>query len=284
VRREGGQERHLPAVRRPDDSLSLPAEVRGCLTSSAVGPDLRRALASRGFNILLPLSEPSFDGACAPITPGITLRSLFAEATSAMIVASGGRDLFRCFRASPEAGDGGTHPLDRFTRAAVTAVTDEELRTAGIGYRLFFPFVDIGSAPALPFQRLGRAAGLGPPGPLGLQIHPEFGPWWAYRALIALAADGDVVDRIGGGATARPRGAACVGCPAPCVAACPAGAVRVAGFSIADCHARRLTAPACRHSCEARIHCVVGPGHRYTDEQLAFHMAASMPVMPVARP
>ena len=37
------------------------------------------------------------------------------------------------------------------------------------------------------------------------------------------------------------------------------------------------TAEPCRLSCAARIACVRGPEHRYTDAQLAFHMAASMP-------
>jgi len=39
----------------------------------------------------------------------------------------------------------------------------------------------------------------------------------------------------------------------------------------------RLAAEACRLSCAARIACVRGPVHRYSDAQLAFHMAASMP-------
>jgi epoxyqueuosine reductase QueG len=138
-----------------------------------------------------------------------------------------------------------------------------------VAYRLYFPFTD--SVPALPFQRLGRAAGLGAPGPLGLQIHPGFGPWWAYRALIAIA--GASIEPAG-----APVGDGCAGCPAPCVAACPAGAVRLTGFSVVDCHARRLTAPACHLSCDARVRCVRGVEHRYTEEQLAFHMAASMPV------
>jgi ferredoxin len=216
----------------------------------------------------------------------LTLRAILPEASNAIIVGSGGRDLFRCFRASTEAGDGGAHPLDRFTRAAVATAASEALRASGIGYRVVFPFVGsfASSEPVLPFQRLGRAAGVGAPGPLGLQIHPRFGPWWAYRALIAIAVDGGVVDEIIGGAVDAPGGDRCAGCPAPCVAACPAGAVRLTGFSIVDCHARRLTAPACRLSCVARIRCVVGTEHRYTDEQLAFHMAASMPVIPVARP
>ena len=241
-----------------------------------VSTALGAALGARGLDVLMPLSEEAFDGACAPVAPALRLRGLLGEGApgagdpvGAIIVASGGRALFQRFRAAPEAADGARNPLDRFTRAAVDAAAVETLGAAGVAYRTYFPFTE--SVPALPFQRLGRAAGLGGPGPLGLQIHPELGPWWAYRALIALAGDwSDVVPatRLGDG---------CAGCPAPCVAACPAGAVRLTGFSVADCHARRRTAPACHLSCDARLRCIRGVEHRYAEEQLAFHMAASMP-------
>ena len=138
----------------------------------------------------------------------------------------------------------------------------------GVAYALRFPFLHGEPGAHLPFQRLGRAAGLGASSPLGLQVHPTYGPWWAYRGLI-------VVD------VALPPGPrlrdACAGCPAPCVQACPAGAVRVAGFDVPSCHARRLTAEPCRLSCAARIACIRGPEHRYRDEELAFHMLASLP-------
>ena len=148
----------------------------------------------------------------------------------------------------------------------------ETLGPLGIGHAVSFPFE--GAAPLIPFQRIGRAAGLGAPGPLGLQIHPVFGPWWAYRALV-------VVNRV---LPARPRlGDACAGCPAPCVEACPGAAVALAGFSIPACHAERLRSEPCRLSCAARIACVRGPEHRYRDDELAFHMAASMPKpLPIA--
>ena len=55
----------------------------------------------------------------------------------------------------------------------------------GTEFEVFHPFAS--ERVHLPFQRLGRAAGLPPPGPLGVQVHPRFGPWWAYRALVALA-------------------------------------------------------------------------------------------------
>ena len=197
-----------------------------------------------------------------------------------MIVGSGGRELFARFREAPERRDGQPSPLDRFTRAAIGAAAAEALQGLAGGHRLLFPFTD--SLPALPFQRLGRAAGLAGPGPLGLQIHPFFGPWWAYRGLIALSlAEVTWSEATWAAGPGAPLGDGCAGCPAPCVDACPAGAVRLAGFSVPDCHARRLASPDCRLSCVARIRCVRGPEHRYTDEQLAFHMAASMPA---ARP
>jgi ferredoxin len=244
---------------------------------------LRASLAARGFNLLLPLSEAAFDGACAPVAPELRLRALHPApdgalgVLGALIVGSGGRELFRQFGDAPERRDGPPSPLDRFTRAAIGAAAEQALDGTPGGYRLLFPFVDVGldRQPALPFQRLGRAAGLGAPGPLGLQVHPVFGPWWAYRGLVALALP---VEAWAAAGAAEPLGDGCAGCEAPCVQACPAGAVRLAGFSVADCHARRLAAPDCRLSCVARIRCVRGPEHRYTDEQLAFHMAASMPL------
>jgi hypothetical protein len=184
-------------------------------------------------------------------------------------VGSGGRDFFAGFRGSAEARDGLPNPLDRYTRAVVEGVTRAALEPLGIAHVERFPFLDPRAGEGhLPFQRLGRAAGLGGPSPLGLQIHPSFGPWWAYRALVVVAAELPAATGLGD---------ACAGCPAPCVGACPAGAVRREGFDVPACHARRLAAEACKLSCAARIACVRGPEHRYTDEQLAFHMRASMP-------
>ncbi len=150
----------------------------------------------------------------------------------------------------------------------VARAAGEALEPLGVAHAPHFPF---GARPLIPFQRLGRAAGLGGPGPLGLQIHPTFGPWWAYRALI-------VLDRPL--PPSAPPGDGCAGCDAPCVAACPAGAVARGGFDVVACHARRAVAEPCRLSCAARIACVRGPQHRYRDEELAFHMRASMPRRP----
>ena len=121
-----------------------------------------------------------------PVAPTLRLRALLGEAApapsdaiSAIIVGSG-RRVFERFRAAPEATDGARHPLDRFTRAAVGAASRRALGAAGVAYRTYFPFTD--SVPALPFQRLGRAAGIGPPGPSG---PAESIPSWGRGGPIA---------------------------------------------------------------------------------------------------
>jgi hypothetical protein len=214
---------------------------------------------------------------------GFRLDDLLTGGRGALVIASGGPRFFDQFDRggpdAPERRDGGRDPLDRYTRRVMAEIAQASLAPTE-RYALAFPFVSesAGTSPAgaepprvIPFQRLGRAAGLGGSGPLGLQIHPTYGPWWAYRALL-------IVDREIP-ATAPP-GDGCAGCDAPCVSACPAGAVRRTGFDIPACRGRRLATVAdnpCRLSCAARIACIRGPEHRYRDVELAFHMAASLP-------
>jgi hypothetical protein len=212
---------------------------------------------------VLPLAAAAFDAACAPVAPALTLAALLPGARAALVVGSGGRAFFEGFA---RARDAGPDPLDRYTRAVVQEAARAALDPLGVAHAELFPFV--GESVVVPFQRLGRAAGLGGPSPLGLQTHPVFGAWWAYRALIVLDAELPAAPPVGDG---------CAGCPAPCVDACPASAVQRSGFVVSACHARRLSAEPCRLSCAARHACIRGPEHRYNDEQLAFHMSASMP-------
>jgi ferredoxin len=243
---------------------------------------LFRGLDDLGLNVRFSVGPVELDAACA--SQGFRLEDLLAGGRGALVIGSGGPAFFDRFdrggRDAPERHDGRPDPLDRYTRRVV-----EEIARACLGggarYALAFPFmaggagaIDRGAGPAvrvIPFQRLGRAAGLGGPSPLGLQIHPFYGPWWAYRALLVIDRELPPSPAIGDG---------CAGCHAPCVAACPAGAVRRDGFDVPACHRRRLaTLPTnpCRLSCAARVACVRGPEHRYRDEELAFHMAASLP-------
>jgi len=242
------------------------------MAQAAVLQALARALEPVGLGLLLPLEAARFDEACAPVAPALRAQALLPGARGAVVIGSAGPAFFDGFAAAaPERADGRPDPLDRYTRRLVEEGARLALAPLGVAYALAFPFLGAARGPHVPFQRLGRAAGLPQPGPLGLQIHPVYGPWWAYRALV-------IVDRelASGPALERP----CEGCPAPCVAACPAGAPQPTGFVIPACHAHRLVAEPCRLSCAARIACIRGPEHRYTDDELAFHMRASMPRAP----
>ena len=220
---------------------------------------LRAALAEEGLHIVRPLSQATLASAGVPLS----LAALLPGARSGLVIGDGGPEFFARFRAR---GDSTLpDPLDAYTRAVVPAALERALGPRAAPFAVRFPFSS--EPPLLPMQSLGRAAGLPPPGPLALQIHPRFGPWWAYRAFAVLALD--LPEETG-------LPSPCAGCPAPCVPACPGGAVDPAGFHLDRCSTRRRADPACHESCAARLSCPVGQAERYPEAQLAFHMRASL--------
>lgn len=242
---------------------------------------LRLRLAEEGLHIVLPLTASAFNEVSAA-EGGPSLEALLLGASGAFVIGDGGPEFFTRFRAA-QRQDGGArvpvpeNPLDEYTRQRVARAVGETLvgRGTTVPHRVIHPFDrDGGGGPKarpLPFQRLGQAAGVPEPGPLGIQVHPVFGPWWAYRALIVVGAQAGVVAAEGALASS------CPGCPAPCAQACPGHAVaRANPLSFERCAAERLTAPACATSCAARLACPVGLDHRYPREQLAFHMTAAL--------
>src|SRR6185295_6011683 len=119
--------------------------------------------------------------------PELRLASLMPGARAALVVGSGGGAFFEGFTRARDASDARPNPLDRYTRAVVEEAARAALDPRGVAHVELYPFL---SAPVVvPFQRLGRAAGLGGPSPLGLQIHPVYGAWWAYRGLVVVDAD-----------------------------------------------------------------------------------------------
>lgn len=228
---------------------------------------LRDRLGREGLRIVLPVSGDRF----REVLPETGRGELDAEigfARGAVLIADGGGEFFARFAGDRAGAPGaGPDPLDHYTRRLVEAAVAEILGPPGEAshYRVLFPFAGAGAR--VPFQRLGQVAGLPPPGPLGIQVHPLFGPWWAYRGLVLVAADlteeSPLVD-------------SCPGCAAPCVTACPGSAVAREGFVIPACVDHRRAAAECHLSCRARRACPVGEGWRYPDDQVAFHMRASL--------
>jgi len=102
-------------------------------------------------------------------------------------------------------------------------------------------------------------------------IHPEYGPWHAYRAALIFETALDL--------PSIPLGPhPCDGCVhRPCLSTCPVGAITPDAYLVDNCarHVASRDGTACRTSgCLARRACPVGATHRYPDRAMAFHMAA----------
>jgi hypothetical protein len=202
---------------------------------------VRRALQGTGIELVASCGAPAYD-ACAP--EPLRSRVWLQGARGVIVAGSAGPALWRGFlarmRERPERW-GSAHPYDEFV-ASVLSRADEALGGAAVRFRRFEAAF---RAPVrVDFAALARLVGLGTPGPFGLLIHPDHGPWWALRgAWMVDAAVDEPLD------PAPP----CAGCSAPCVG----GWQNAGGIGQA--------------TAEVRARCVVGQGSRYDEDQIAYH-------------
>jgi epoxyqueuosine reductase QueG len=133
-----------------------------------------------------------------------------------------------------------------------------------VGGVAVFPF---GGPPWLPFMAWARRTGRVWDSPVGLLVHGEAGLFVSFRGALALPDAVPVPPPM-----ARP----CETCAAPCLDACPVGALGGAGYDVPACHAFLETDPGADcldRGCAVRRVCPVGAGLR-PEAQSAFHMAA----------
>ncbi len=153
------------------------------------------------------------------------------------------------------------NPLDTWSEEVITPVANS------LGRRAIFPF----QKPFHPFQQWAmRAEGL-KPSPLGILIHPDYGPWHAYRAAVVL--DDEIV--IQGAQENNHPCDLCVG--KPCLSACPVEAFSGEEYDLAGCrnHLSTEAGNACMSGgCLARLACPVGRDYIHAPEQMGFHMRA----------
>lgn len=208
-------------------------------------------LARAGF-CLLGRFEPVPDDAVPAVRPG-------RETRAVLIVGSLSNALFELFRTSAEAADGLPDPLDRFTRRVLSALADGE----GLG--IVFPF---DGPPHHPFQRWTLRAGSFSRSPMGVLAHRAFGPWAGLRAALLS------VEPLTASADAGTDGP-CPAChDAPCLSACPAGALSQSGYDVPRCLAYLRADPAapCHDGCLARHACPFGRSHAQSAAAGRFHM------------
>jgi epoxyqueuosine reductase len=182
---------------------------------------------------------------------------------SLCMLGHGGTALWKSL---PHPLEASTHPIDLLTIAQIDWFTRTLFPDADV--ILAFPRPDW----ILPLQRLGRFLNLARPSLLGLDLNEEYGPWFAYRGVFLTSAK---VPRFLG----TPFDSACETCAEkPCQKVCPAGAVGQAPqeFHLGACASFRLSENSrCADRCLARMACPVGAEHRYSLEQMQYHMGRS---------
>ncbi len=179
------------------------------------------------------------------------------DARFVILIGNAGPDMFRRFARER---DPSRDRLDDWTRAVV------ERLAADLDAKACYPF-DMN--PPWPFLTWARRAGAGHVSPLGLNIHPNFGLWHAYRAALLFPVVFDLPPHNAGQSPCH----ACV--EKPCLSACPVNAFDGQNYDVPACaaHLRTENGQACMtRGCLARHACPVGQGHAYAPAQAEFHM------------
>jgi len=234
---------------------------------------VRAAAEPFGLNLVAAVPVDRYD---AIVAEPYRATAIDPRAKSIVVIANGGGALWSALKRHAERNPGWfnrEHPLDDFTRTIVENEVAPAVRDANAQFNIVFPFMS-GKA-ALNFMELGKAAGLAGPSILGVLINPKFGPWMAFRAAILVD---QLIDEPGEAREFDP----CPSCKErSCIAACPTGAVAFpSGWDIPRCVAYRIEVEAdCRTRCHARVACVVGPEHRYPDDEIAHHHARAFRAM-----
>ncbi len=213
-------------------------------------------LAPRGLDLVHPFAVAWFNDAVdlAQRLPDLDRRDALG------ILVANTRALWTPFLAACAADPGlraSPDPIERYVETCATAAV------AAVGVRSALRWAH-DPPPRLPIQRLAALSGLAPLSPVGLNIHPIYGPWLALRAVVILDVAGPPGD------------------PPPPVLACPdcahtceplfrrAGAAQVGQSDISVTWPLWLA---------VRDACPVGRAWRYGEDQIRYHYAKDRSVL-----
>jgi hypothetical protein len=233
---------------------------------------IRHAAAPHGLNLVAAIPIARYDHEPA-VTEISRASAIDPDARSIVVIGNGGGALWDALKAHASSHPGWwdrANPLDDFTREAIERDVAAPVRASGVRCVTVYPFESAG--PTLNFIALGKVAGVAGPSILGVTVHPVYGPWIAFRAALLLDED---LDSPGDALGFDP----CPRCTVrSCIPACPAQAVSADfGWDIPKCLVHRVEdEPDCAPRCHARAGCVLGPEHRYPDDELAYHQMRAL--------
>ena len=159
------------------------------------------------------------------------------------------------FTASPEWQDGAPHPMDRWSGRVLTDIA------AQVGAKARFPF---GPSPA-PFLTWAMDSDRAWQSPVGMVVHADAGLMVSFRGALVFDAP----------LKTRPAPQPCTHCTAPCLTACPVGALTGDGYDVAACKAwigTEAGAECLQNGCRARRACPVSQSYGRDPRQSGYHM------------
>ncbi len=149
-------------------------------------------------------------------------------------------------------------PIDRWSRRVIGRLACD------LGSKALFPFT---GPPWHPFIAWAKRSGRAWESPVGFLVHDRAGLMISYRGALALKHRIELPDT----AEAPP----CAECAAPCLTACPVGALSEDGYDADACHSYLDTSPGAdcmNRGCAVRRACPVSQSYRRLPDQSAHHM------------
>lgn len=161
------------------------------------------------------------------------------------------------------------HPLDAYSRLHIGGAVTRMANEFDLRHALRYSFDPAPHGVAI--SRLATVAGVGEASPVGLCIHPDYGPWFSLRAAVVLDVEGPAPR------AATPTCSACT--TRPCIAARDEMLKQIG--EVFD-HATLLAN--WRIWLTMRDACPVGIAARYTEQQIRYHYVKDRSILDEAVP
>ncbi|MCC6517968.1 MAG: ferredoxin [Tabrizicola sp.] len=153
--------------------------------------------------------------------------------------------------------DGAPDPVDRWSRRVIGRIACD------LGAKALFPF---GGPPYHPYYQWALRTGRVWDSPVRLLVHAGQGLMVSFRGALALKEAVEIP---------LPAVKPCETCAAPCLVACPAGAITEAGYDVPRGHGfldRPEGADCLSGGCLVRRACPLSQSYARLPEQSAYHM------------